>query len=525
MYSKLDGLEMNHCLSENIDVVKAENGILRRKLESKTDGLKILSKEVETLRNELNQMKVLNEHLMNPKSSEMLNDAETMQLRNNKDKGFSTSSARERNRMELYKQLRKKNYTLVIERENLKQQLVDAKTDISILKENLQKAGKAIRRRSSENETGNKNSSDNKRESREILIAKMEEIQLKHNSLKHDLQRLLDEKEDIVREKEEMNLKIHRMSFQLKQLVAHDKLDLLDLDHIISENKYLTERLNRLQDEKDLANQMGRRYKEALEASKRIHCSKDVKKDYLQSLLKGLTFPVPQPVDLDTSGGLSELCVSLLETLSDRQMQIKHQRAANKELAERVERLQDKLTSVDGGEILVFPSQVIMKDYKPDASGEDVDVPVDELREKYARKLERKSQKSDGAFSKCEDDAVEELQVDEVERPVTPNYEDLNKRFQDLLHVLNSRNNSEVNEDEDDDNVFEENAPPDSVYLSLTKPPDILDFSRRSIPDLELEEVNITVDGLEIVNSGSGSDDDLPDHIKDMVNKAIKEIQ
>jgi len=166
-----------------------------------------------------------------------------------------------------------------------------------------------------------------------------------------------------------------------------------------------------------------------------------------------------------------------------------------------------------------------MKDYKPDASGEDVDVPVEELREKYARKLERQSQKSDGAFSKCEDDAVEDLQVDEVERPVTPNYEDLNKRFQDLLHVLNSRNNSEVNEDEDDDNVFEENAPPDSVYLSLTKPPDILDFSRRSIPDLELEEVNITVDGLEIVNSGSGSDDDLPDHIKDMVNKAIKEIQ
>ena len=34
--------------------------------------------------------------------------------------GFSTSSARERNRIELYKQLRKKNYTLIIERENLR---------------------------------------------------------------------------------------------------------------------------------------------------------------------------------------------------------------------------------------------------------------------------------------------------------------------------------------------------------------------------------------------------------------------
>ena len=36
----------------------------------------------------------------------------------------------------------------------------------------------------------------------------MEELQLKHKSLKQDLQRLLDEKEDIVREKEEMNIKV-----------------------------------------------------------------------------------------------------------------------------------------------------------------------------------------------------------------------------------------------------------------------------------------------------------------------------
>ena len=54
---------------DNIEVVKAENGILRQKLQSKSDGLMILSKEVEVLRNELNQMKVLNEHLMNPVKS------------------------------------------------------------------------------------------------------------------------------------------------------------------------------------------------------------------------------------------------------------------------------------------------------------------------------------------------------------------------------------------------------------------------------------------------------------------------
>lgn len=55
-------------VQDNIEVVKAENGILRRKLDTKTEGLMILSKEVEQLRNELNQTKLLNDHLLNPVS-------------------------------------------------------------------------------------------------------------------------------------------------------------------------------------------------------------------------------------------------------------------------------------------------------------------------------------------------------------------------------------------------------------------------------------------------------------------------
>ena len=141
-------------------------------------------------------------------------------------------------------------------------------------------------------------------------------------------------------------------------------------------SRYLAERLERVQAEKDLANKMGRRYKEALEASKRI-VSKEGNREHLKKLLENATFPVPQPstdktqnnifylyvkrsisVDIDSACGLSNLCMSLLETLSDRQIQIRHQRAANKELADKLERLQDRLLSVEGGEILVFPSQV-----------------------------------------------------------------------------------------------------------------------------------------------------------------------
>ena len=60
---------------DNIEVVKAENGVLRRKLESKAEGLMILSKEVEQLRNELNQTKLLNDHLLNPVRYRYLFDA------------------------------------------------------------------------------------------------------------------------------------------------------------------------------------------------------------------------------------------------------------------------------------------------------------------------------------------------------------------------------------------------------------------------------------------------------------------
>ena len=71
-------------------------------------------------------------------------------------------------------------------------------------------------------------------------------------------------------------------------------------------------------------------------------------------------------------------------------MQIKHQRATNRELADRLQRLQDKLTSIEGGEILVFPSQVIMNNYKPSTDTEEVEIPQQELQRRLARTVEVK---------------------------------------------------------------------------------------------------------------------------------------
>ena len=88
---------------------------------------------------------------------------------------------------------------------------------------------------------------------------------------------------------------IHRINHQLQAILKYDKHGLLDADHILNENSYLTNQLARTQDEKDLANQMGRRYKEAIEKSKRTNAVKESNKEHLRGLLKANLFPVPQP--------------------------------------------------------------------------------------------------------------------------------------------------------------------------------------------------------------------------------------
>ena len=86
---------------------------------------------------------------------------------------------------------------------------------MSNLREQMNKAGRIIRQRSSESDD---TKSKRKRESREASVRKMEELQLKHSSLKQDLQRLLDEKEDMVKEKEDMNIKVSRYKGYFLQL-------------------------------------------------------------------------------------------------------------------------------------------------------------------------------------------------------------------------------------------------------------------------------------------------------------------
>ena len=63
------------------------------------------------------------------------------------------------------------------------------------------------------------------------------------------------------------------------------------------------------------------------------------------------------------------LCFSLLETLNDRMLQLKHQRKANKHIADKLKELEAKVAEMENGELILKPAEYLMKNY----SSADVD--------------------------------------------------------------------------------------------------------------------------------------------------------
>ena len=62
------------------------------------------------------------------------------------------------------------------------------------------------------------------------------------------------------------------------------------------------------------------------------------------------------------------MSTSLLETLNERMLQLKHQRRANKHLMDRIAQVEHKITEdhkddPDAAERILWPSQYLMKDY------------------------------------------------------------------------------------------------------------------------------------------------------------------
>lgn len=246
-----------------------QNSALHRKLQSKIEALKILRRELEQYRTERDQFKLMAETL------QMRYTSLKKSLQNDFDPNIDRSKVGA-----LLNETREQNIALNTEVENLRQKLSEMQGDIEALRNQNHTQIKKLPHHEC-NEIEEKKSEWN--EERSKLISNLEIIKKKVNiknikrnfdinnfigffqnaQLQYDFRALLDEKEEIVTERDAYKCKVHRLNHELNIALKGEEAQtkVLDIDALVLENKYLQERLKNMENELEMAQQSITKYK------------------------------------------------------------------------------------------------------------------------------------------------------------------------------------------------------------------------------------------------------------------------
>lgn len=95
------------------------------------------------------------------------------------------------------------------------------------------------------------------------LIAQLETLKKQIAQLKYDLKGVIDEKEEVVTERDAYKCKAHRLNFELNTALKNDgpEAKILDLDALILENKLLQEILKNKESELEMVKNTAEKYK------------------------------------------------------------------------------------------------------------------------------------------------------------------------------------------------------------------------------------------------------------------------
>ncbi|XP_001946800.1 coiled-coil domain-containing protein 149 [Acyrthosiphon pisum] len=320
---------------------------LERKLNSKTAALTVLSEELEKCRIERDHLKIILEN-------KMLHNTYNRNYQLNYDK--------------LVNQLREENKILRLEAEDVRQKLQDAQGDNQVLR-----TGGFVKDCINTILT----SSDSKEE----LVKNLEIIHSKYQQLKLDFGLLLDDKQELITERDGFRNKIRRLNYQLAaSLNANKNQCVLDIDSLLLENKYLNERLQLEIAEKEMIRKTNSLYQSTSKTNedsslmsasnaltrKVIACKQMqqiLETGNLQALFSNST----------TLADLRKLCQTLFEALQDKTIALNHQKKTNKILAKRLEDLEKKIKTINQGEAIMSPSLVLLNECSNTSDETDFD--------------------------------------------------------------------------------------------------------------------------------------------------------
>ncbi|XP_061534374.1 coiled-coil domain-containing protein 149-like isoform X1 [Phycodurus eques] len=324
--------------------------ICKRKLESKKEALLILSKELDTCQQERDQYKLMANQLrerhqgLKKKYRELIDG----------DPSLPPEKRNQVNLAQLLRDSKEKSNRLSEEVKELKQRLAEAQGDNKLLRMTITK------QRLGDDEVGARHFPAHERED---LVQQLERAREQNEVLEHGVKSLTDELQDIRAERDVFQQKAHRLNVEMNHIVGNDDVQILDIDALCMENRYLHDRLCQLQEEVTLLKTNLAKYKSALECRKNakvcekpnsfaltgVLSAKQVKE--LLSDESGCTLPITAQSISD----LKSLATALLETIHEKNMLIQHQRQINKILGSRVAELEKKLKTLETSGLWSLP--------------------------------------------------------------------------------------------------------------------------------------------------------------------------
>lgn len=166
----------------------------------------------------------------------------------------------------LLNQSREKNIALQTETEQLRQKLNELQGDIKLLRSKTVDKTKSTKVKTTADDTANKEALRLWKEEKSSLIVQLEGLKKKNAQLQFDFRSLLDEKEEIVNERDVFKCKVHRLTHELN--VALKGEGSIDIDSLILENKFSHERIDNLQKELDQSKQSQEKLQSILKTKK-----------------------------------------------------------------------------------------------------------------------------------------------------------------------------------------------------------------------------------------------------------------
>ncbi|CAF3960307.1 unnamed protein product, partial [Adineta steineri] len=345
---------------QQIDTLNSEIQILQKKLDSKTKAFAILINELETLKHERDQFKSLADGLqeksvqlkrqLNNKNDTLIpfhhSTAVYEHPNDNENNLFKESEPTIQLLKSALKNVQDEKELLQTKIDELTRELNDVKGDLMIFRQKRHRA----RNNSNQNTTDDNSNSSNKEtnDQQNILLKHLEQANERINQLDNDLKLIVCQKEELEIERDSFKTKYSKLNQELNKMLNGNEKHVIDIEHILSENRYLKVKMNELVQEKNYALANASKYKDLLQTHRsaynrlgKVQSSGTVlTHKQVQNLLKQ-SYLVPASPEIDND--LRSIAEALYENLKDKNVTITHQRKTNKVLASRVAELEKLL--------------------------------------------------------------------------------------------------------------------------------------------------------------------------------------